>query len=361
MKNKRLMSFINTIRLIVFNEIGSVSDDVGTHESMGLSEEAAQFMDDANLDTGASNDDGTTSQDNDGQSETDPEFNAETFMDKLEVDQPNTEGLLDLVNGLGMLRNGETIEFKDAEDIKSALQQGFDYTQKTQALADSGREQKAAYETKLAALETDYKTKSEAFESERAEYETDRTENEVMLTVLKDLEITDPDMFKEIFNAFDTGLRRHNSALNNPEIIKLRNEVNALKGNKGEADKSALNDAVTGLELEWTGGLETLQKDYAVKMHKMGVTPDWKGAQETWQAANAAGKSMTPKQAFFAVHGEKIAKSQSAKDKAAKTKELSNRRLGPGKVHTKNEEVVGRNDHNERFNRLLEIADEVTA
>lgn len=289
------------------------------------------------------------------QPETDSgEFDAESFMNETELETPATEGLLDLVNALGIDRKGEAVKFESDEEIREALSKGFDYTQKTQELAETAKQQEADYAEKLQTLEAEWNDKFKAFDEERGEYEEDRIHNQLMSDVITGLKETDPATFDEIVSGFQQALTNYNRSVSNPVVNSLQSQVKELHEKLGSKEQVELDTAVQGIEKEWTEGLSSLQSEYGKKLHSHGIKPNWDEVQNVWQAGNAGGANMTPKQAFFAVHSEALYKASQAKNKANQTALRSRERRGPAKPSA-NPNVLGKGQSDEDY--IQELAE----
>jgi len=262
-------------------------------------------------------------------SEDSSDIDAKAILDELS-DTPEDSGLLDLVNKLGLDRKGEAVEFKTDEEIRETLLKGFDYTQKTQELAETRKAQEAEWNEQMSAKEEEYNQRVQQFEEEKAGFMEDRIQNQIMLDVLTQFKETDPAAYDEIVSSFSAQLNQYNRTLQNPEFNKLKSELDELKGQISSSKKTELDNETVKIDEEWNSGHKGLQQQYGVKMKRLGVPAKWEEVKRVWQAANASGTDLDIESAFFAVHGKEIKAASDAAKKTLETKQRSELRRGAG-------------------------------
>jgi hypothetical protein len=242
-------------------------------------------------------------------------------MEDGEAQEP--EAILGHLNDLGITRNGLPVSFEDLDQAKEMLSKGFDYTQKTQELAD----ERKAFEAEYAERETALDTQIQELEEYKTELDTKVTENDVMGEVLAELHETDPDIFNEIAQAFKQRMGAREYQVNNPAIKSANDRISqleqALQG-KSEKETQEENDSIVK---EWDDGLTEIQSTYGKKVKTLGVRPNWEKVKEHWQ--NDSNGTTSVKEAFFAVHGDQLTKALEAQTKLAQTKARTSHRMGP--------------------------------
>ena len=252
-----------------------------------------------------------------------PSSDLENKLDKLEVESGDGGDLLAKINELNLLRNGMPFEYNDMEKVKEDLMKGFDYTAKTQELAEQRKQS-----------DTEFTTRQESFESERTEFDGHREQfnqalidNEIMEAALSEMKLNDPDLFQEVSNAFQSHQGRYQQNLNNPEVLALKKQMGEMQASlKQNADtKVAGEDAETNAK--WDSGLKETQTAYGAKLRGLGIRPDWNKVQQAWISGDSADTSV--KQALLSVHGEQITNALEAKAKALEVKSKSALRQGP--------------------------------
>lgn len=230
--------------------------------------------------------------------------------------------LLSSLNELGITRNETPVEFKDVDEVKELLSKGYDYTVKTQELANQRKEQ-----------EETFTQREQEFNQRFEELQTFENDNKEMFAeynafqrVLHGLEQSDPDVFNELLTAFEREIGSYNQIQNNPVINSQTEKINALEKQIEELRNGKTEDENKSIASEWETGKQDVQKEFGAKLQKLGLQPNWQAMEKVW-AADTTGK-MTAKEAFFATHGEKLAKALDAFNKAQKTKSDSDLRLG---------------------------------
>lgn len=278
--------------------------------------------------------------------------------EQLETDSENTEGdnaltsedilnqmakdsdkgidpeILAKLNSLGMIHKGMPVEIKDEKHLKELIQQGFDYTQKTQSHAETLKEFQGK-EVQLQERETQVAQKEQ-------EITREVTENNLITELLTDWKENDPDAFAFVQQAWIARLRHHEQQA--PYIKQFEGMVGGLKKEieslKGQKQSEELGKIRQGFESE----LKETQEKYAVYLSKLGVKPDWDNkVVEKWKA-DASG-TMTMAQALHAEYGEDIMKAYKSQVKNLETKNKVNSNLlgrtgvrgGMGKAEVKGE------------------------
>lgn len=331
-----IKTFFTFFALVMRSERGSVGVE---QEPAGEVSGIEKYMDDANLETlGAGS--GTEEPASDGQPSEEPVDASEaekegdgkpTLEEQLEefgkdADGKSGEGdngLLDQLNALGILRNGLPVEFDDVEKAKEMLSKGFDYTQKTQELAEQRKEQEEA----LTQREQEINQKLEEVESYRSQLDEQILENQVMAQIISELQANDPDVFEEIKNAYQQKMGMYNMQQNHPALKQYGEKISQLEKQLQQTGQQKEQEENQTISKEWESGLSDVQSKYATKLKKLGVKPNWEKVKQAWQSD--ASNSTSVKEAFFAVHGDQITAAMEAANKLASTRAKSSLRMGP--------------------------------
>lgn len=249
----------------------------------------------------------------------------DTSLDSLlgnvsETAKPND--IIELVNGLGITREGLPIEFDNIDKVKEVLSKGFDYTVKMQGIADEKRKQ-----------EEEFKTNYQNFESQKKEFETYKSSvdnellaNQAMLETMEHIQSQDPDLYKEILGVFNQKMHGYTSSLNNPAFKELNKKVSSLEEALKKSEEVKTKEGQGNILKEWDTGLEQFQKTSFAKVRSLGIKPDYQKIKEVW-SSDASGK-LTFEQAFMAVHGSSLQKALDSKTKLEETKRKSSEKFG---------------------------------
>jgi len=247
-----------------------------------------------------------------------------TLEEELEnFEVKDTGNLLEAVKELGLQdKEGNALEFKNADEIKELINKGLEGNQGTQDL-DSQRQ---AMEKEFSDKETKFQADMETFEKQKGEIGETLQEYQVFSRVLNQLQKSDPEVYNDLAEAFSRETDALVESQNNPLVTNLTTQVNNLT--EIIKDLKSGNEQTENTEIvkEWDNGLAEIQKAYGGKLSSLKVVPNYEDVKKMW--ASNADKSMTPKQAFFAVHGEQIKKALESKNKTDKTKKESDARLG---------------------------------
>lgn len=265
-----------------------------------------------------------------GQSETNPnEANGEKTLTSEEIleqmaketDKGLEPEILSKLNSLGLVHKGLAIEIKDTNQLKSLIQQGFDYTQKTQAHAENVRVETEKFQK----LEAEFKEKETRLVQKEQELEGVTQENKIIEDVLLDWKRDDPELFAHISNAYQAKVRQYEQSA--PLIKKFQAQTESLKreieGIKGQRQSEDLGKIRENFETE----LRETQEKNAAFLSKLGVKPDWNKVSEKWKSDISG--TMTMAQALHATYGEEITKAYQSQIKNLQTKnKVSSNLLG---------------------------------
>lgn len=293
---------------------------------------------------------GLNGQDESNSAKTESELSLEEQLKSLDVKPEEGAGeksdILSALNELGITRDGTPVSFDNVDSVKELLSKGYDYTQKTQELANQRKE----FEETFSKKEEEFNSRFEELQQFEQDNKAIFTEYNAFQRVLNQLSQQDPDVFSELQSAFEREMNSYNQVINNPAFSAVNEQVAALEKQIQELKSGKEKETHTQIFNSWESGLSDVQKEFGAKLSNLKVTPNWKAVQEKWESD--ATNKMTVKEAFFATHGEKLAKALEAFNKAQKTKSESDSRLGkryaPEGVAT-NEKPDSRMDYLEKI------------
>jgi len=264
---------------------------------------------------------------NEGTGQEEVNESLETKLDKLEVDKEEVDeggDLLSKINGLGMTRDGQAVEYGDIDSIKEALMHNNNYTTKYQDLAN----EKTQWETDKASQLDGFESEKKEFYEQRDQVNQDLVDNQIMMQYLDDLQTADPDLFQEITQGFQRHQKSYTNSMNNPATMQMQKQLSAIEEamkSQGQQKAEIKNEEIRN---GWDNGLKDVQTKYGPKFAKLGVKIDWNGTvKEAWES-DASGK-LSVMEAVNAKYGDKINKAYESQIKLMQTKNKSMDRSGP--------------------------------
>jgi len=283
---------------------------VESTESFNIMDAAEEIIADGEPTTEAS-ESGTEA----GQPDADPtktpenaELSPEEILKQMAEQKDTTDytKTLELVNGMGLSRNGQPVKVESAEQLKDLVLKGFDYTFKSQ----EREKEYLAKQEEFAKQEAAHKELVAAFESERQQHAESLHNYNLIADLIKDVQAEDPELFahldslmikkQQAFERETQHLRKYEAT-----ITELKTIVASLRQEKEKEN-------LTLIKSDWEASLSNTQAQLGPQLAKLGVKPNWDSVKEAW-AADSTGK-MSVEQALYAVHGKDIvAAHQSAK------------------------------------------------
>lgn len=241
---------------------------------------------------------------------------------------------LEWLNGLGALHNGLPIKVDSPEQAKELMMKGFDYTHKTMAHAEAVRAKESEFSQKEAALSQ----KETALKETESRLQQVQSENSIMESLLKRIQLDDPDLFSTIANLYqreqvEFERRAPLESAYKAEFSKLSEQIQGLKSEREQAKQAEIRQG-------WEKELGEVQGKHAASLAKLGVAVDWSKVQQLW-ASDATGK-MSVIQALNAAYGEDIQKAHRSHLQLAQTRNKTNEailaRNGAGSASRKTSE-----------------------
>jgi hypothetical protein len=258
-----------------------------------------------------------------GQAESQPKSLEDALKD---VEVEGQGDILSMINSLGLIRNGLPFEYDSPDAIKEHLMKGYDYTQKTQELAEMRKQT----ESELAELKQSFESERQTFTQEKEQVQEYLLQNDIMAEVLSDLQSMDGGIYADAFDVirslFQQKLNFHQKATSNPVVNSMKSELEQLKAQIGQNAKKEEVKKLDDIRQGWESELSKVQTSFAPKLKSLGIKPNWKQVQSAWQA-DATGK-LSVEAALMAIHGAEITKALDAKAKLNETRAKSNLRQG---------------------------------
>lgn len=318
-----MKNFLSTFMLILNNQKGNLDlggEDSGTDaevESGGEDLSTEGLL--ASLDSESDDDSGSEStsegSSEESKDESKEEDGLEAKLEKFEVDSPKegeANSFLEELNKLGIIHNGLPVEFDDPDTVKELISKGYDYTQKTQEVAEERK-----------AFEAEITTQKETFEAERNAFQEEQQQNQhalgnynVFQGMIADIQNSDPELFKELDYHFTKHQQQANQT--SPQVEALNQKIQDLESKLNGSVESEEEKKLGEIKQTWQNEVSELQTSFGPKLRSLGIKPDWTKVQEVWKAD--ASNSMSVKNALFAQYGEAIEKAMANKSKIAETR-----------------------------------------
>lgn len=293
--------------------------ETSTESEFNLMDAADEIISDEPAEAAPSKDESTSGDNQETESQKTPvedkALSPEEILNKVEeekVDPKANEELLNLVNTLGAIHNGQAVKIDTVDQLKELVQKGYDYTKKTMELS----EQDKVFKEAQVKFEGEYKQKTEELQQYENSLAEVIQETQIAGAVLADMKATDPDLFADFAQRYQAEANRRNQAASymkpfEGKIQELSGELQSLKQQKVEQERA-------GIRSNWESELKTAQTNYAPKLAKLGIAVDWDKVQATW-AADASGK-LTVVNAVGALYGDAIQSAYESQQKMLETK-----------------------------------------
>jgi hypothetical protein len=220
-----------------------------------------------------------------------------------EVNENESSAWLDDVNKMDLTHDGKTFEVQSQEHAKELMQKGYDYTVKTQSLAD----ERKAWEGERETLSKQFETQETELAQKYEEFSGQLRENQIIETVISQMQNEDPDLVAEISQRYQAIESQFNNPVYNSQIEQMNKQITELRSGQ-EVERASLASKEFDLEMQGSQNLVDQLKD------TLGLEVDREVVQKRWL------KGDDVKKAIFAEYGDRILKLKESKTKVAKTK-----------------------------------------
>jgi len=171
---------------------------------------------------------------------------------------------------------GITIDYKgekitlEGEKVKELAQQGYDYTQKTQKLA----EERKSWEAEKKAAEEEYNIAIKEIEDYNKQFDEQIAIKQQWDFVLDAIKTDDPDLYDQIQDKYQSTAKFFKNPVVDSEIQKLRKELLDLKAQTQEKETF---DTLKNFDSE----MNTVKDKYK-SVSIIGLKPDWGKVKTKW-------------------------------------------------------------------------------
>lgn len=305
-------------------------NETETSESNESTESSGDFnlRDAADELLGNETQDGSTSEElTDGQLEKAP---TETVSDEQKaldvlngkVDQTKEEAgniaLLEQINAIGAIHNGQPVKFESMEQMKEIIQKGYDYTKKTMAHAEEVKN-----------FQEQSRQVAETFQQRDQEIHATTVKNSIVDQMVDRMKESDPELYQYIQEAFSREVAEHekNHAIN----AKSEGRFKDLEKKFEDMEKGKEQDTLNTVKGNWEKELADVQTNKSARLKQLGIVPDWNKVKAVY-AADSSNK-MTAEAALLAVYGaDMIRANESETSRLKKANAFQASRNGRGGV-----------------------------
>lgn len=267
---------------------------------------------------------------NPGENSSDEVIDPAKILEQLASEKPEEgaapEALVEQLNALGMVHNGQPLKVESLEQVKELIQKGQDYTKKTMAHSEEVKAKEAAFVERESTLQ-----------AREVELNDVIQDNKIIESILMKWQKDDPDMFAFVQEAYRGEVQELEK--NKPVIAKYENQFKELKDEISTLKKSKTEENHNEIKKGWETELGTVQAKNGAALKKIGVNVDWDKVKETW-AADTTNK-LTVEAAMYAMYGADISKAnksyQNLQATKLKTQQKLSGRTGAGSSSREND------------------------
>ncbi len=296
-----------------------MSEEFNEFSSRELSEESSDIVE--------TQTDSAQGSDVEGQSETNPSVNTdekalspEDVLRQLAEEKPEVDQeFIDKLNALGGIHNGMPIKVNSVEEAKELMMKGFDYTKKSMAREEEYRLKEEGFSQK----EAQYNQRETAIAQKEQGMQAQLQYNQIIGSIVARMETEDPELFSHLDRLYrneETTLQRQM-----PFKAELENRFKQYEDKFKQLEAGTQQKELEQIKGGWAKELSEVQTKQEAQLNKLGIRPDWKKVESTWEA-DVTGK-MTGEQALFAVYGSEILKANESRIKNLETKNKVNSKI----------------------------------
>jgi hypothetical protein len=211
--------------------------------------------------------------------------------------------LLEKINALGAIHNGNPLKVESIDDLKNLVQMGKDYTLKTQSLSD----ERKAWETERTTAESEVNQAIQELNTSIETHKTQLQELQQWTFALNQLKESAPDVFEEVQRAYEGTVKQFSNPVLDQQLAAIRAELAETKKSLSSRENKLIVD-----EFERDKGAMSATEQ---SLKELGVNIDWAEVKKEW-----ASSGMPVNKVVGALYFDSIAKAQASKAKVETTK-----------------------------------------
>lgn len=228
----------------------------------------------------------------------------ETTKDAEEVDGESKEESTEEFDVIKI--DGQEIKLKKPELVEYA-QKGFDYTKKTQALA----EEKKAFQAEYSEAKKEMESLLSQTEAKDRELDEKVKRADQLDMLLSRIENKHPEIFQQLSSEWASIQEQVNNPFVDAKLSGALREINDLKSKLGARESEQIRT-------NYYNEKQDVEKTLAPVFEKFKFQPNWDKVQKVWAAGEQAG--LTVRQAFNAVHADDLRKLHDSRSQAEQSK-----------------------------------------
>lgn len=211
--------------------------------------------------------------------------------------------LLEKLNGLGLIHNELPFSVESLDQVKTLIQQGYDYTPKLQALS----EERKVFETERDATKTELNAAIEEFNTQQRELAPRIQELQQWTFALGQLAKEDPDLFSEVQSRYENVQKQFSNPVLDQQLAAIRAENAEIKKSLASREDKLIVDSFESDKKALNATEQSLKE--------LGINVDWNEVKKQWAATG-----LPVKQVLGSIYFDSLAKAQASKAKVETTK-----------------------------------------
>jgi hypothetical protein len=183
------------------------------------------------------------------------------------------------------IKHGGEIQQLTKEQAQEYAQKGYDYTKKTQALA----EERKRFDVERDAITKQIEEKWKTYQDSTQTYQDTLDKWHKWEYTLKNVKDTDPDLFAMLDDHYNNALR----VLDTPQSRETQKELNYLKQTisdlKQQMEKGIMSTSDASIRENYNKEYEQLKGSHFPRLKKLGLNPDPDKIKQAWVDGEKAG------------------------------------------------------------------------
>ena len=215
-----------------------------------------------------------------------------------------SDDVLEAINALELTHNGEKFKVGSKDELKALVQQGRDYTQKTQVLAQEKKDFEALKEKAYAeynAAMTELNKATESYQQQLQQYQ-------IWDLTLSNIKQEDPELFEDLVARSKQSSKYFENPVATAQYKALQKEIEELKGQNKAREQDLIRRQFDAEFGEQSTLLAQLDKELGLKVDREKIREEW--------IKSGAGVE----RAIGALYGVQIAKLRASKAKVSAVK-----------------------------------------
>ena len=234
----------------------------------------------------------------------DDESDGDQESDGDDTGEGQESAVLSAIKGLKLVHNDSPIELESEDQLKGLIQQGYDYTVKTQNLST----ERKTWEAEKVQAETELTGAIEEFNKLSDDFSEQMQELQQWTHTIAQLKQESPDVFDEIQRAFEGTARQYKNPIVDQQIKAMNDRFSKVEADLKQRENKAIVDEFDR-EKQAMAPVEQTFKE-------LGLSIDWEKVKTEWRDTG-----MPVKKVIGSLYFEDMAKAKASKAKVAQVKQ----------------------------------------